>query len=503
MTSVSSWLSIVLALALSTRRAWALMVPNLQLSTSVSRNGTAETSHPETVKVAAAEKRDRLLLHQEPSKVVLIPLRREVNPVYQNGKVVSYKTSHSGTIRVGTPPQEFRVVFDTGSGQIVLPSVKCNSEVCTKHRRYNHRISSTAQAINLDGSRVRRDNLCDQVTIGFGTGSIMGELITEKVCLGSCITLNMVMALEMSEKPFDSFMFDGILGLGLGRLSLSPSYSFLETMALNGKLPEAMFGVYLAAGAGGTDDSEIALGGTNPMRYRGSLQWIKVAKPLLGHWQVAIKAVRVGNRTIPGCEDGSCRGVVDTGTSHLGIPGTMVTEVDELTTVFVDEDLHDCRNVDALPIEIDLEGITLQLSPRDYMRVLPLGEVHNLTKSNALQSLPAHADDEAANASATWKCNPRLMPVKLPAPLGPNLFLLGEPVLHRYYTAYDWAKLQIGFALADDSTDSMEEKEKLAHEHRSREHELEKRPERKRDETLIVLVQVSVTLTSVRSRAAS
>ena len=28
--------------------------------------------------------------------------------------------------------------------------------------------------------------------------------------------------------------------------------------------------------------------------------------------------------------------------------------------------------------------------------------------------------------------------VKLPEPLGPKLFILGEPVLHRYYTVYDW-----------------------------------------------------------------
>ena len=33
--------------------------------------------------------------------------------------------------------------------------------------------------------------------------------------------------------------------------------------------------------------------------------------------------------------------------------------------------------------------------------------------------------------------------VKLPEPLGPKLFILGEPVLHRYYTVYDWQEKKV------------------------------------------------------------
>jgi hypothetical protein len=41
------------------------------------------------------------------------------------------------------------------------------------------------------------------------------------------------------------------------------------------------------------------------------------------------------------------------------------------------------------------------------------------------------------------------MPVNMPAPLGPNLFILGEPVLHRYYTLFDWAGPSIGMGVAN------------------------------------------------------
>merc|ERR1719245_1503098 len=99
----------------------------------------------------------------------MIGLRRESVPVYRRGKVASYKTSYSGVLQVGTPAQEFRVVFDTGSGHIVLPAAECKSEAClvADRRKYNMTASSSAIAINSDGSRVPEGEHCDQVTIGF------------------------------------------------------------------------------------------------------------------------------------------------------------------------------------------------------------------------------------------------------------------------------------------------------------------------------------------------
>merc|ERR1719161_1014965 len=55
--------------------------------------------------------------------------------------------------------------------------------------------------------------------------------------------------------------------------------------------------------------------------------------------------------------------------------------------------------------------------------------------------------DQSQEAVPHW-CRPRFMPVKMEAPLGPHLFILGEPVLHRYYSMYNWKDESVGFALA-------------------------------------------------------
>merc|ERR1719272_1637675 len=72
------------------------------------------------------------------SDVKTVPLRREVVPVTRKGEIVSYKTSYSGLLQMGEPAtQEFRVIFDTGSGHVILPSSKCQSETCLMHNQYN------------------------------------------------------------------------------------------------------------------------------------------------------------------------------------------------------------------------------------------------------------------------------------------------------------------------------------------------------------------------------
>merc|ERR550532_2202522 len=93
----------------------------------------------------------------------LLPLRRESVPVLHDGKVVSHRTSYSGAISFGSPAQDFRVLFDTGSGHLVIPSSTCKSETCLAHHQYNMSNSVTAKAINTDGSWCSESDLCDEV----------------------------------------------------------------------------------------------------------------------------------------------------------------------------------------------------------------------------------------------------------------------------------------------------------------------------------------------------
>uniref|UniRef100_A0A7S4SSN2 Peptidase A1 domain-containing protein n=1 Tax=Alexandrium monilatum TaxID=311494 RepID=A0A7S4SSN2_9DINO len=447
----------------------------------------------------------------------VVGLRRESVPIYRHGKVASFKTSYSGVLSIGTPPQEFRVVFDTGSGNIVLPAIECKSEACLAHRRYNMTASETARPINSDGSVVPENELSEQVTIGFGTGEVTGEFAKDRVCFGLagqgaeadaaagagpaadangaaptartapgqvgegplCVDMHVIVAVEMSAQPFKSFLFDGILGLGLDSLAMSGTFSAFNMLSGGGMLGAPRFGVFLTEGEDG-EESEIALGGVDARRLLEPLSWAPVILPDLGYWLVEIVAVRIDGRTLDVCSDGTCRGVVDTGTSHWGVPAPHDTEIAKLLTRPAG-DLLDCRLAQAPEVQIELRGYNITLQPANYMRRLPLREGVTVgsakgvympsTETNATLAAPppdavtplsAGAGNSSgggggggANAPANGTevrrfCRPKMMPVRLPEPLGPKLFILGEPMLHRYYTVYDWASRSVGFGLANN-----------------------------------------------------
>jgi len=394
-----------------------------------------------------------------PQKVIL---KRESVPIRRQGTIVSFKTSYSGVISIGSPVQDFRVVFDTGSAHVVVPSDTCESEACAGKKRYKVAESHTGYAVNADGSRVEDGELCDQVDIGFGTGEVTGEFVKDSVCLGNeseklCTEMFVVMAVKMSAQPFRSFGFDGILGLGLASLALSENFSFFGLLSGERNTAAPQFGVFLTEGES-DEESEISFGGHDATRTLGDLQWSSVARAEQGYWQVPILAIRVDGEEMDVCKDGTCRGVVDTGTSHLGVPVPHDKQIAQLLARDAG-DLLDCRLAVAPTLEIELETINITLNPYNYMRRLPLREgvkigsstmVTGATKSVVQQALPASDND----SNISRHCSAKLMPVNLAAPVGPKLFILGEPVLHRYYTVYDWKSLRVGFALANNKANA-------------------------------------------------
>jgi len=370
-----------------------------------------------------------------------IPLRKQYVPISRNGSVVAYKTSYFGEIAVGVPhPQTFTVVFDTGSGHLILPSVGCSSETCMKHRRYNRFSSPSSVDIDHEGKPIPPDSKKrDQLSISFGTGEVVGQFVQDTVCLGppsnsNCTTLRIVLANKMTEEPFGLFSFDGVLGLGLGSLALRQEFSFFGQLALQtpGLLPH--FAVYMAH----TDEgqSAISFGGLDSRYASSELEWASVAMPQLGYWQVQIKAVYLGDEVLDDCADGGCRAILDTGTSLLGVPREASRTMHRKLSRPVPGDHGDparadadCRSVPGAMIRFDLGGPQVILGVEDYSRPKPF----NMT---------------VQDPEGSWDmfCRSLLLPVDMKAPLGPRVFIWGEPVLRKYYTVYDWGEKRIGFA---------------------------------------------------------
>lgn len=381
---------------------------------------------------------------------ILLPLRREMIPIRRHGKIVTYKTSYSGLISIGVPAQDFRVVFDTGSGHVVVPATGCLSEACLKHENYNLSASETGMAINSKLQMLQPGQLAEEVSIGFGTGLIKAQFAQDHVCLGpanneshhrkECQNMGVLMAVEMSDNPFLSFTFDGIIGLGLSMLAVADQFSFFHVMSKSGRVGASQFAFFLTEGEEG-EESEMAFGGFDPSRTLTLPSWEPVIHRDEGHWLVAIKAVRVNGVVLDICRDGTCRGVVDTGTSHIGVPLRQKEALQQLLTRDA-EDYLDCRLAESAVLEFELENTNLSLSAVNYMRRIPLREgvdVGNRVVSDDLANAAGNNSEDTTNidinaTKVVRHCSPRLMSVNMPEPLGPNLWILGEPFVQKYYT---------------------------------------------------------------------
>jgi len=411
-----------------------------------------------------------------------VTLQRELYPIRRNGKILSHRASYSGLIHVGTPiAQEFRVVFDTGSGHVVLPSTSCRTKSCEKHRRYDESLSQKALAVNLDGSLAGDER--DSVTIGYGIGQIQGEFARDVVCVGPapngdakqskgpCTEVTMVTATAMSDRPFEQFNFDGIVGLGLDSLALSKQFSLFELLSTGKELRAPQFGFFLTEHDDG-EDSELAFGGHNSKRLLEPLSWVPLARPEQGYWQVEVKAVYIDGHKLDLCGNGTCHGILDTGTSHLGVPAAYSSHVTSMLSQQAGQ-LKDCRLAKAPRVDLELPGFNLTLHPQNYMRRLPLpadmlnpmginvaGNATNLTSNSTDQNVTKTSSSTAlatrSESEVENYCTPKIWSVNMPAVLGAQTFILGEPILYRYYTVFDWASRRAGFGLAAHGDQAMQ-----------------------------------------------
>ena len=112
-------------------------------------------------------------------------------------------SQYYGPVSIGTPQQEFKVVFDTGSSNLWVPSSECKTIACLLHTRYDHSKSSTyvknGTALNVK----------------YGSGSISGFISQDTVTLGG-IPVTKALFGEVTKEDGISFIassFSGILGL--------------------------------------------------------------------------------------------------------------------------------------------------------------------------------------------------------------------------------------------------------------------------------------------------
>ncbi|KAK0625269.1 vacuolar protease A precursor [Bombardia bombarda] len=306
-------------------------------------------------------------------------------------------------ITLGTPPQTFKVVLDTGSSNLWVPSSECGSIACYLHSKYD---SSSSSSHKKNGTSFE---------IHYGSGSLSGFVSQDTMSIGD-ITIKGQDFAEATNEPGLAFAFgrfDGILGLGYDTIAVNgmvpPFYKMVEQKLVD----EPVFAFYLSDTDG---ESEVTFGGVDKDRYKGKITSIPLRRK--AYWEIDFDAIAYGEDSAELEKTGI---ILDTGTSLIALPTQLADMLNAQMGAkkgYNGQYSIDCAKRDSLPdVTFTLAGKDFPLGPYDYI------------------------------LEVSGSCISTFMGMDFPEPTGP-LAILGDAFLRRYYTIYDLGSHTVGIANA-------------------------------------------------------
>ncbi|KAG7885767.1 hypothetical protein KL938_000799 [Ogataea parapolymorpha] len=310
-------------------------------------------------------------------------------------------------IQLGTPGQSFKVILDTGSSNLWVPSSDCTSLACYLHTKYDHDESSTYQK---NGS---------SFAIQYGSGSLEGYVSQDTLTIGDLVIPKQDFA-EATSEPGLAFAFgkfDGILGLAYDTISVNrivpPIYNAINL----GLLDTPQFGFYLGdTSKSEQDGGEATFGGYDVSKYTGDITWLPVRRK--AYWEVKFSGIALGDEYAPLENTGAA---IDTGTSLIALPSQLAEILNSQIGAeksWSGQYQIDCDKRDSLPdLTFNFDGYNFTISPYDY------------------------------TLEVSGSCISAFTPMDLPAPIGP-MAIIGDAFLRRYYSVYDLGRDAVGLAKA-------------------------------------------------------
>jgi hypothetical protein len=326
---------------------------------------------------------------QEATKLAVIPLADLGDMAY------------TGPIQIGTPPQNFTVIYDTGSSDLWVPSVNCTSDACTNKNTYNSSLSSTYTLDNRP------------FAIQYGSGAVSGVMSQDSVTMGGFVAVNQTFG-EMLASPGQSFVgthYDGICGMGWPVIASMATPIYNSLIAQNQTGPIFAFALYPREGA---KASQLHIDGFDPSFYTGPVSWIPLTRK--SYWTVKMNSVSISHRTV-GWDN---RAILDTGTSLILASKYAASVIHSLLAAKPSQwGLYTvpCWRIPYLPtITLRLGGHHFPLYPHQY--ILQYGDT----------------------------CFSGFMGIDFRNEEGHKTWILGDVFLRAYYAIHDFDSAHVGLA---------------------------------------------------------
>ncbi|KAJ3274385.1 hypothetical protein HDV01_002989 [Terramyces sp. JEL0728] len=317
---------------------------------------------------------------------------------------------YKADIVVGTN-QKLSIDLDTGSSDLWVRGSQCND---------NGDGSCTGSSVDTSDS-----NLADQgqtYSVKYGSGSVDGEIYTADVSVAGAKVQSLPIGVGTTLQGFAN-QADGLLGLGFDSISqiskaLGKSANFFDGLGYTGQ--QNVFSFYLSDSKDG-DNGEVTFGGIDSSKYTGSINYVPLNSETYWQFDATDLTYNIGGQTgAVGDSSYSTDAISDTGTSLIILGQSAADGINNAIGATFDSSQGaytiDCGVAQSgSPIEFVFSQFTLSVPPAYY--VLDAGN------GQCISGILAGAGNGT-----------------------PNIF--GDILSRAYYTVYDKANNQVGFALA-------------------------------------------------------
>jgi len=318
-----------------------------------------------------------------------------------------------GTLAVGSPPQTFSVIFDTGSSNLWVNNQKPGIfPWSSKHPYYDHDKSSTYKA---NGTKF---------DIEYGSGPVSGHYSSDSLHVAGYDVADYTFAEVDNEKGLGLAWylakFDGICGMGLDDIAADGAITPLHALQASGQLSEPVFAFYLGVGGAA---GELVLGGVDRDHYVGDFAYVPVIESVpgkLGYWALAMDDFQIGGTSVTEVR----KAIIDSGTSLIAAPTADVAKI--------------AKKVGAKPLApippLNKEYVIDCDAPSPDIDIVIAGKTYTLTKEQYV-------------LNEGGQCLLAILGMDVPAPAGP-LYILGDVFMRAYYVKFDYGQKRLGFATA-------------------------------------------------------
>lgn len=326
----------------------------------------------------------------------------------QESEIISdyANAQYYGIVEIGTPPQSFQVIYDTGSSNLWVPEKGCvHCGYKWLHGGKSKYDKDESQTFVEDGT---------EFAIQYGSGAVSGVFAEDTVTLAQDITVTGQKFATIHDAGgmgigYAFGYFDGILGLGFDSISVGGVPTVFHNAMDQGQVDSPMFAFYL----GDNRDGELTFGGYDTDKFVGELEWVPLSETT--YWKIDMDEVKMG-----GYRSGPTNAIVDSGTSLITGPSKDIKQIARTigaTATITGQFTVDCDSLDLIP------DMAWTIAGKDYIVK---------GKDLVLQS--------------GGMCLLALMGMDFPAP-GPQ-WILGDVFMRAYYTVFDYEGQRVGFAKA-------------------------------------------------------